>query len=74
LRSKLGWCGTNIDYDRVKIARFKKLGPRDCNICAAVADVAHGMVYLEYSEGTTNRIADSREKNLLSKIFAPTEE
>jgi hypothetical protein len=67
LLSQLGWRGINIDCDPVKIARFKKLRPRDQNICAAVGELARDMLYVEYSrEGLTNRIADPREKNLLS--------
>jgi FkbM family methyltransferase len=66
LLSQLGWRGINIDCNPAKIARFEKLRPRDQNICAAVADVPRNMVYLEYPQGCTDRIADPGEENLLS--------
>ena len=66
LLSQLGWRGINVDCDPVKIARFEKLRPLDENVCAAVGDVPRDMVYLEYSKGLTNRIADPWEENLLS--------
>ena len=66
LLSQLGWRGINIDCDPVKIARFEKLRPHDQNICAAVADTPHDMVYLEYPRGFTNRIANPGEEDLLS--------
>jgi FkbM family methyltransferase len=66
LLSKLGWRGINIDCNPVKIRRFEKLRPRDENICAAASEATRGMVWLEYPYETTNRIADPREKNLLS--------
>jgi hypothetical protein len=67
LLSQLGWRGINIDCDAAKIGLFEKLRPSDYNICAAVAEASRDMVRLEYPEGTTNRIADSGEKNLLSR-------
>jgi hypothetical protein len=66
LLSQLGWRGINIDCDPVKISRFEKLRPRDENICAALAEAPREMVWLEYPEALTNRIADPREKYLLS--------
>jgi len=69
LLSQLGWRGINIDCEPAKIARFEKLRPQDHNICAAVGEAPGEMIYLEYpSEGLTNRIVDSGEKNLLSSI------
>jgi FkbM family methyltransferase len=66
LLSQLGWRGINIDGDPVKISRFEKLRPRDHNICAAVAEASRDMIWLEYPDGTTNRVTDLREKDLLS--------
>lgn len=66
LLSKLGWRGINIDCDQAKIRHFEKLRPRDENVCAAVADASRDMIWLEYPNGLTNRIADSEEKDLLS--------
>jgi FkbM family methyltransferase len=66
LLSRLGWRGINIDPDAAKIGLFEKLRPHDENICAAVADASRDMVWLEYSCGLTNRIANLEEKNLLS--------
>ena len=66
LLSQLGWRGLNIDSDAEKIALFEKLRPRDENICAAVADAPRDMIWLEYPDELTSRIASLDEKNLLS--------
>jgi len=69
LLSKLGWRGINIDCDPMKIARFKKLRPRDENVCVAVGEVPADMIYLEYRpEGPTNRVANPGERNPVSLI------
>jgi hypothetical protein len=66
LLHQLGWRGINIDCDPVKIACFQKLRPRDENICAAVAEAPRDMIWLEYPDAVTNRLADPLERNLLS--------
>ncbi len=66
LLSSLGWRGLNIDCDPDKIARFEKLRPRDHNICAAVSDAAQELVWLQYPEGTTDRLVARGESELLS--------
>ena len=70
LLSQLGWRGINIDCNPVKIAGFKKLRPRDHNICAAVGEAPRDMIYLEYSpEGLTNRIVDPDEKKPAGRLW-----
>ena len=66
LLSKLGWRGINIDCDQAKMRQFDKLRPGDENVCAAVAETAREMIWIEYPSGVTNRLADSAENDLLS--------
>jgi FkbM family methyltransferase len=66
LLSKLGWRGINIDCDPDKIATFEKIRPDDQNICAAVAESSREMIWLQYPESTTDRLAELGENELLS--------
>lgn len=66
LLSSLGWRGINIDCDPDKIARFEKLRPHDHNVCAAVSDAVRELVWLQYPEGTTDRLVARGETDLLS--------
>jgi FkbM family methyltransferase len=68
LLSQLGWRGVNIDCDPGKIRLFHRLRPQDENVCAAVAAVPGEMIWLEYPEGTTNRLVAREEQNRLSAI------
>ncbi len=66
LLSSLGWRGVNIDCDPEKVKRFETLRPDDYNVCAAVSDAAKEMVWLDYREGTTDRLVARGERNLIS--------
>jgi FkbM family methyltransferase len=63
LLSLSGWRGVNIDCDPEKIVRFEKLRPQDHNVCAAISDTPVDLLWLHYSQGTTDRIVAVGEKN-----------
>lgn len=59
-----GWRGVNIDPNPECVRKFARARPADRNVCAAVADAARPMVYLEYPTGGTNRLVAAGEERL----------